>query len=80
MATIDVLSEQLKRSMTMFGEHGYDESPSFPAKDPEGNVLAHEHTVPRPAGAHELEPYQQEMVDEEGLREFNSMQNLKGRV
>lgn len=80
MAIIDALSEQLKRSMTMFGEHGYDESPDFPAKDPEGNVLAHQHTAKRPAGAHELEPYQQEMVDEEGLRQFNSMQKFEGRV
>jgi hypothetical protein len=78
MAIIDVLSDQLKRSMTMFGEHSYKERSDFPAKDPEGNVLAHEHTVPRPSGPSELEPYQQEFVDEEGLREFNSMQHLKG--
>jgi len=78
MAIIDALSEQLKSSMTMFGEHSYKESSDFPAKDPEGNVLPHRHTTPKAYDEKELNsqlyPYQKEFVDHDGLRDFNSLE------
>ena len=77
MATLDVLSQQLKSVMTAFGEHSYEES-TVP-KDPGGRVLSHEHNAPKQY-RHDLEPYQREMASEEGLRELNSMQKFRGRV
>lgn len=76
MAILDVLSKQLLDSMTAFREHDYSEPSDFPAKDPEGHTLAHEHGIPKEAHVKHLEPYQQEFVDEEGLRELNSYQGL----
>lgn len=80
MAILDVLSDQLKASMTAFGEHSYSEPSDFPAKDPGGNVLAHEHNRPKEMHRSHLDPYQAEMADEEGLRELNTMQKFRGVV
>lgn len=80
MAIIDALSQQLKAMMTAFGEHDYSEPSDFPAKDPEGNVLPHEHNRPKEMHRAHLEPYQKEFSDEEGLRELHSMQKFKGVV
>ena len=76
MAILDLLSKQLLASMTAFGEHSYSEPSDFPAKDPGGNVLPHQHGIPKEFHKEHLEPYQQEFVDEKGLRELNSYQGL----
>jgi hypothetical protein len=77
MAIIDALSKQLLASMTAFGEHN---QPADPIEDPEGNPLPHRHNRPKEMHRAHLDPYQAEMADEEGLREFNTMQKFKGVV
>ena len=73
MTAKDYLSSQL----TMFGEHDYPENTS--PKDPEGNLLAHQHNAPKQY-LHDLDPVQKKMVSEEGVRQLNSMQKITGAV
>lgn len=77
MAMIDLLSEPLRALMTAYGEHN---QPEQQLADPEGNALPHRHNRPKEMHRGHLYPYQAEMADEEGLREFNSMQKFKGIV
>lgn len=69
--------DQLKVLITAFGEHDYSENTT--PKDPEGNVLTHEHNMPIQY-RHDLAPYQKMMVEEEGIRELNSMQKFQGKA
>lgn len=69
--------DQLKALLTAFGEHDYPESTA--PKDPEGNVLSHEHNMPIQY-RHDLAPYQKIMVDESGVRQLNSMQQFQGKA
>jgi len=72
-----VAKDSLSAQLTMFGEHDYPENTS--PKDPGGRLLAHQHNAPKQY-RHDLDPVQQKMTSEEGVRQLNTMQKFTGVV